>query len=316
MAGGKNSLKKVVWAVDPFSEMDETWMRAEQVLSKVCEFSNCNVVPTYVLGADSLHWIGNVMPPNVDHFVPLAEKALGDMSEQSSLKNLAEPVVVVNHENSRRFDIKALLSFAKNEGADLIVLNTHAREGVARFFMGSFAESTLLKSDVPLLFVSPKTAPLGNIEKVLFPTDFSEASKSTLDKFVDQYAGVVKEIVLLNKIPHPVDAFVQTGVATVGGGWVSVEQFMTSEIEERTKAAEAMAKKMATDSLKVSVEIDDSPGQVVDVILETAKKHKCHMIAMSAESGLLSSIVIGSVARGVIREAEMPVWVSYHATED
>ena len=49
----------------------------------------------------------------------------------------------------------AILEAAKERGADLVVLGTHGRRGVARAFLGSVAEKVVRLSTVPVLTVPP-----------------------------------------------------------------------------------------------------------------------------------------------------------------
>jgi nucleotide-binding universal stress UspA family protein len=44
-----------------------------------------------------------------------------------------------------------ICAFAKSEGADLIVMGTHARRGVPRALLGSVAENVIRSSSIPVL---------------------------------------------------------------------------------------------------------------------------------------------------------------------
>ncbi|MBV8198541.1 MAG: universal stress protein [Candidatus Eremiobacteraeota bacterium] len=46
-----------------------------------------------------------------------------------------------------------ILKYAKEVGADAIVMGTHGRGGIRRFFMGSVAETVLRESPVPVIIV-------------------------------------------------------------------------------------------------------------------------------------------------------------------
>ncbi|UTH75519.1 universal stress protein [Chromobacterium sp. IIBBL 290-4] len=46
-----------------------------------------------------------------------------------------------------------LIGYAQSQQADLIVLGTHGRKGLAHLFLGSFAEDILRRSPIPLLVV-------------------------------------------------------------------------------------------------------------------------------------------------------------------
>jgi nucleotide-binding universal stress UspA family protein len=56
----------------------------------------------------------------------------------------------------------AIMSFAEKENVDLIIMSTHGRSGIGRWFMGSVADKVVRHSKVPVLTVAPpgcKVAP-------------------------------------------------------------------------------------------------------------------------------------------------------------
>jgi nucleotide-binding universal stress UspA family protein len=55
-----------------------------------------------------------------------------------------------------------LLSLATKERADLIVIGTHARSGVDRFLLGSFAEAVLRRAVCPVFVVGPEAPAAGD----------------------------------------------------------------------------------------------------------------------------------------------------------
>ncbi len=72
----------------------------------------------------------------------------------------------------------------EEKGADLVVTGTHGREGLGKMVMGSHAENILRHSPVPVLVVGPyvRTDPetTTRMKRILFATDFSEASLAAL----------------------------------------------------------------------------------------------------------------------------------------
>lgn len=48
---------------------------------------------------------------------------------------------------------KMLVVYADQQGADLIILGTHGRSGLMRLLMGSFAETVMRESHLPLLII-------------------------------------------------------------------------------------------------------------------------------------------------------------------
>jgi Universal stress protein family len=63
---------------------------------------------------------------------------------------------------------------------DLIAMGTHGRTGTLRLLMGSVAQRVFRHSRVPVLLVGPRVDSNScdaKIERVLFPTDFTSASR-------------------------------------------------------------------------------------------------------------------------------------------
>lgn len=46
-----------------------------------------------------------------------------------------------------------LVNYADQQGADLLVLGTHGRTGLMHLLMGSFAETVMRQSHLPLLII-------------------------------------------------------------------------------------------------------------------------------------------------------------------
>jgi nucleotide-binding universal stress UspA family protein len=75
-----------------------------------------------------------------------------EMMAESGLKN-AE--IFMGKQNV--FDEEnAILEFAKNQKADLIVMGTHQRKGLAHLFLGSITEDTINHSEIPVLAIPIK----------------------------------------------------------------------------------------------------------------------------------------------------------------
>lgn len=64
-----------------------------------------------------------------------------------------------------------------------------------------------------------------------------------------------------------------------------------------------------------SREIVVKDGEVVDCVIQTAQDYDCNLIVMGTREGFLSHNTIGSIIKGVIRQAKMPVMVVPPAEE-
>lgn len=80
--------------------------------------------------------------------VNAAEKALGDAARRYAGRKA--PLKTLLRQGDAR---EVILKEAKEHGADLIVIGTHGRRGIARALIGSVAESIVRTSPVPVLTV-------------------------------------------------------------------------------------------------------------------------------------------------------------------
>ena len=112
----------------------------------------------------SLHLVHVVQPPSFGYgatpaavpiplnLVEIRAGALGALQELArSLEPIAGPVQAHVVEGLSIAD--ALQEEAERLGADLIVMGTHGRTGIARVFLGSVAERTLRQAPCPVLTV-------------------------------------------------------------------------------------------------------------------------------------------------------------------
>ena len=87
------------------------------------------------------------------------------------------PIVVEEIEASG-LPAETLLAYAREHGADLVVMGTAGRRGFARFFLGSIAESLVRQADLPVLSVSCHDArPRG---PVVLALDLGDGSREAL----------------------------------------------------------------------------------------------------------------------------------------
>ena len=59
----------------------------------------------------------------------------------------------------RNSPAEEILTAAKEGSADLVVVGTHGRGGLGRFFLGSVAEAVLRRADCDVLAVPPEATP-------------------------------------------------------------------------------------------------------------------------------------------------------------
>ncbi|MFZ9594869.1 MAG: universal stress protein [Bdellovibrionia bacterium] len=299
---------KILWAVDLFEETNGLRTRVIQTLQKISEKQKLEVEPVYVLSPQGLDLALEFSPSWIAQYKPAAEKSLLQMLSGIQLPGLKAPRVLVQSRPSLKFMVKTLVQYAKNSQADLIVIGTHSKKGISRLFLGSFAESTLLASQVPVLVVGPHSEPT-QLKSILFPTEFGNKK----DPMFQVVLGLAKKfnakVTLFHVLSHPIEPLLQSGAYLLGGGWVDLPKYMTQVEEVNRRQADqwhAQARKMG-----VTAEVVFSPsgGNVSRRILDYAKEHPVDLIAMAAHSGPMASALIGSISRQVVREAHCPVWI-------
>lgn len=95
-----------------------------------------------------------------------------------------------------------LREIIKANSIDLIMLGTHARQGLKKLALGSFAEGVFRHADVPVLVIGPKAATTGHppqaLRKVLFATDFERESIEALPVAATFAKQLKASLVLLN----------------------------------------------------------------------------------------------------------------------
>src|SRR5262249_39669163 len=151
-----------LWAIDPFSDKTQQ-LRTAGFLKALTKGQDITIEPVTVLSPDQL---------KVSSELELeAVQTLKKWLKPVKVNGLTEPTVLISDSLSRRAAVEKLLEYAEKSQASLIAVGTHARKGVMRFLLGSFAETLILHSKTPLLIVNPKCKPMPAIKEILFATD-------------------------------------------------------------------------------------------------------------------------------------------------
>ncbi len=205
--------------------------------------------------------------------------------------------------------VDALERHVAEIGADLVIMSTHGRGGVARAWLGSVADGLLRRLAVPLLLVKPSegtSLPAGDrpFTRMLLPLDGSRASEAVLDPALELAAVMGAEVRLLIVVPTAPGA-----VAALTGG----EGAGSTASDGSRGAADAYVQRLrdvvARRGLAVEARavVHASPA---GGILEEATTHGCGVIAMATHGrGGAARLLLGSVADKVIRGSPLPVLV-------
>jgi nucleotide-binding universal stress UspA family protein len=304
-------VRKIVWALDALLEDKSLVKKTETILAALTKNVKTEIEPVYILCPDDLAITTELTPPWIKSYKPNAEKALRSLVSKVKLDSIKESQVIVQTMPGIRRSVDSLIAHAKLKGADLIVVSTNARKGMPRFILGSFAETLLLHSEVPVFIINPSMTEPKKFNRILFPTDLEEASRTAFETILSLCKGLDAKITLFHKIPNPIEPVVASGAYLLGGAWVPVSTYF----DQTTQARETEAKKWVdyakSKGIKADCEIDQSTGSTVQAILKYAKKSDTQMIAMASRSGAVATALLGSISRQVVRQATCPVWIMH-----
>ncbi len=125
-----------------------------------------------------------VLPDILDESIPAAKGYLEDVAKKSSLESVrAETKVVIGH------PAEAIITVAKADNTDLVVMCSHGYTGEMRWSMGSIAEKVARHVPSPIFVLYEDSALLTELEsiphgsvRILVPLDGSQHSEVTIAK--------------------------------------------------------------------------------------------------------------------------------------
>ncbi len=303
-------IRKAIWAVDAFAKDDTMLRNATRLVSEWGERTGHRVQPVYVLSPSELNLSEEMSAPWLAEYEPAARRMLGQLVESTHAgRSLLPPQVITQETSSKLRTAETLSHFALKERAEAIIVTTHGRRGLKRIVLGSFAESVLLRSRVPVLTLGPETRAIPHLEHILFPTEFGTESRPALRHVTALARSLNARITFFHSVPRPIEPVFQSGVYLLGGSWVPVQAYFSAEadrIERKAAAWTHWARKQGVDA---NYSIDNQGTLITDAILRAAHELDCGLIAMEARSGRIAAALIGSVTRDVVRQSSVPVWV-------
>jgi len=298
--------RRKIWlmAVDPFAGFD-----LKPVLKfarQTAERSNAEIHVAYVLAPAGLNWTGEFSGPWFKKYSPVAEQKLDEV-----LGTEIPRKVLLCKESGQRAAARILLGYATRIKADSILISTHARRGLERMALGSFAETLIMMSKVPVIVTNPNRAVPQSVRRILVPTDLGKGSAKYINAVADYAKQMDAEVVLYYKQPDPLDPIIQQGVYSLGGGWVSLQAFVDDELKRKTKEIEKIENQLRKKNVPVSHVLDSAPGDLIDSIDRAARETNSDMVSVYTQAGAFAASVLGSVARGLVRHSSVPVLVRH-----
>jgi nucleotide-binding universal stress UspA family protein len=202
----------------------------------------------------------------------------------------------------------ALHDYATQIEADLVVLTTHGRAGLARAWLGSVADTLMRRLPIPVLLVRPpEAAPDLNHEpvvaRILIPLDGSTLAEQVLAHAMALGRPMQAAYTLLQAIDPVILGYTPAAYA-MGLDELIIEQ---ERVAAQSYLAE-IAERLRAESLRVETNVAIGPSAAA--ILDYAHAHRVDLIALATHGrGGLQRWLLGSVADKVVRGASVPVLV-------
>lgn len=214
-----------------------------------------------------------------------------------------------NNYASQSAEVQVFDDYVQESGADFVVMSSHGRSGWSRAFMGSFTESFLLKSRVPVFVLGPKYIQHDKLSSALMPVELSETSQRFLEIFLDHHAlSFVEQLKLYHKVSMVDLEDIAWAPSLYGLGGIGSGEILNKADQTANEYLKSFMNHPLSEK-RLSYEVSTRLDALSEVICERAAEEDIDLLVMRSESGLLSANILGSVSRQVIREAEVPVVV-------
>ena len=197
-----------------------------------------------------------------------------------------------------------LIEHVRARKADLVVMTTHGRAGLSRFFLGSVADRLVRELHCPILLLPPESPQIpepGAAARILIPLDGSALAASVLGRAAAVLPDAALElvrVVVLPATPLPPEA-----------GWSVPSEILDEELSIAAHYLEDVAATLRARGRVVHTRVL-SHWSPAAAIADYAEERHCDLIALATrgESGLQRAL-LGSVADKIIRSARLPVLV-------
>lgn len=190
---------------------------------------------------------------------------------------------------------------AREMGADLIVVGQHGRGRGLGSMLGTTAERTIRLSAVPVLVA--RGLPAGPPQSVVVPVDESPTSRSVLawgKHFADAFDADVKALYAISPLIHSRIRAVSTATR---------EQHLQDElIRNAENWLRQRLEEAGYDGEDADVEV--AVGEPGYEITAAAQRFDADLIIMGSHgAGALTPVLLGRVARAVLRGSTVPILV-------
>jgi nucleotide-binding universal stress UspA family protein len=200
-------------------------------------------------------------------------------------------------------DVRArIIDSAAEWGADLIVVGSHGRAGLARFLLGSTAESVTRHAPCSVEIV--RGEPEAKLMKVLLAIDDSQYSQAAVRAVIEHIRPEPAEVCVLHVV-EPLLLIPEFGQADLEN-LKTAEDRLRQERKALVDRAQQSILKTGIEAFSVVREGDPRVG-----IIDYAAEWKANLIVVGSRGRRgVNRLLMGSVAEFVARHAFCSVWIA------
>jgi nucleotide-binding universal stress UspA family protein len=231
------------------------------------------------------------------------EKHVRDYLAETADRLKAEGVDVETSYTNGRV-VPELRAALERHAADLVVMTTHGRGGLVRFWIGSTADQLVRETRVPTLLLRPGEDEAADVapppfQRILVTLDGSAEAEQILPHAISLGAPGCTDVRLL-RIVSPIVPLVYPGNRTKGERTDGLETQALSYLG-------GIATRLEGSGARVTVDVIANVNPAT-AILEYAELERIELIAMATHGRTgVQRLLIGSVADKVMRGAFRPI---------
>jgi nucleotide-binding universal stress UspA family protein len=290
--------KQIWWAVNLLQDNRQVLEHGLQSLLPHAKALNAMIVPVcYIDPYKSINELSHNFPlfpvlrDSTKSLKDRANSVLLSIGKKTDRAYLSEAIYLTHSEEvppTLRDKVLKLSSKAKSSKAVFVALSSHGYTGLKRLYMGSFTETYTQLTKGASLVLNPNSRVASKIKRIIFATDFSQQSLSAFDSLLQIYGKANVKITVVHYL-----ARYETEAAK-------------SNMKKFEKQFVANTKKHG---VSATFKLLNQTGEFAPSkeILSFTSSLKADLIALTAQSGELKSLILGALSREILRYAKLPV---------
>jgi len=304
MPNERIEVRKILWAIDAFEDPMGLQRQAAQTIKSFAEEARAEVEPVWVVRPEPTGIFIPVTPLSRVEQLRKAEKNIDELVTSVGFSRVLPAKLLRCELPTFKSAAHCLIGYAKKSHFDLIAVATHARQGVPRLFMGSFTETLVAESPIPVFAAHGKNESAAAFRHLIFPTDFSDSASEHFDRVVELARSLNTDLLLFHHLENPYPSVSYPYLLPV-----TPDDLLSDLYDAHREVSGAWVERAARRGVRVKFHLSRSQGDTVEKIVKAGIKLKESVIVMTSQGGALNNFLMGSVTRQVIRRANCPVLV-------